>query len=561
MNIRMLERIKQQWQFAADSMPQLICLVDGEGRVMHANRTLERWKLGEVEKVRGVDLHDLVHKRCSDRGCYLRLFWQRTAVALAKDRRAECDVWDPLLKRHFEIRTQMPVQEEGADSEDFFAVVTIDDVTELKASEDQSRRAAQILNQRVEREEQKRVQAEKVQSHLLAILDKTPVFTAMGDRSGALFYLNPAGRTLMGLEGQEELSGLALIECQAPGARAHITEEALPAAERDGVWSGDSVLISRDGGEIKSYLTLIAHRDEDGRLEGYCLLGRDMGEWVRTEEALRATQNELWRLSAQHLTIQESERRRIAVDLHDGLGQTLSLVKLSIEVAARSVSAGGSGKVAATLERLAPTVKSALVELRRISMNLRPSTLDDLGILATLSWYFREFEEACPNMKLEREISVVEADVPQLLKISIFRIVQEATNNALKHARADRIKVCLGGAGGSLELSIEDNGQGFDPAAAASRRDFSHGLGLQSMKERAELSGGDYEFKSAPGQGTRIRVRWPALEASEREASEREWAATPDASVHFMRQPSPSDRRLPERFSHCVARIKRMASQ
>ena len=548
MNNQMLERIKRQWQFAADAMPQLICLVDVEGRVMHANRTLERWGLGEVEGVRGVDLHDLVHKRCGDLGCYLRLFWQRTAAVLAKDRRAECDVWDPLLKRHFEIRTQMPVQEGGADCEDFFSVVTIDDVTELRASEDQSRRVAQILNQRVGREEQKRVQAEKVQSHLLAILDKTPVFTAMADRSGALFYLNPAGRTLMGLEGQEELSGLTLIECHAPGARAHITEVALPAAERDGVWSGDSVLISRDGSKIKSYLTLIAHRDEDGRLEGYCLLGRDMGEWVRIEEALRATQNELWRLSAQHLTIQESERRRIAVDLHDGLGQTLSLVKLSIEVAARSVSAGGSDKVAATLERLAPTVKSALAELRRVSMNLRPSTLDDLGILATLSWYFREFEEACPNMKLEREISVVEADVPQPLKISIFRIIQEATNNALKHARADRIKVCLGGEGGSLELSIEDNGQGFDPAAAASHRDFSHGLGLQSMKERAELTGGNYEFKSAPGHGARIRVRWQALEPSERE-----WAAKTQPMVPTMDILPFPDQEMPDRYSACLA--------
>src|SRR5689334_13108375 len=100
MNVGMLERIKRQWQFAADAMPQLICLVDGEGRVRHANRTLERWNLGEVEGVRGVALHELMHKGCSDQDCYLRLFWRRTAAALAQDRRAECDVWDPLLKRH-----------------------------------------------------------------------------------------------------------------------------------------------------------------------------------------------------------------------------------------------------------------------------------------------------------------------------------------------------------------------------------------------------------------------------------------------------------------------------
>ncbi|MBI4289884.1 MAG: PAS domain-containing protein, partial [Betaproteobacteria bacterium] len=256
MNIGVLEKLKQQWQFVADAMPQLICLVDGEGRVMHANRTLERWGLGKVQAVKGIELHELLHKNCGDRQCCLRLHWQQTLVALTEERQAECDVWDPVLGRHLAIRAQMPVAEEASAAEDLYAVVIVDDVTELKASEDRSRTA-----------------------------------------------------------------------------------------------------------------------------------GRDRSEWVRTEEALRATQNQLWRLSAQHLSIQESERRRIAADLHDGLGQTLSLVKLSIEEAARSVSAGTSAMVAATLERLAPTVKSAVAELRRISMNLRPSTLDDLGILATLSWY------------------------------------------------------------------------------------------------------------------------------------------------------------------------------
>lgn len=548
MNLQGLEGIKQQWLFAADAMPQLICLVHRDGRVIRTNRTLERWGLGQVGDVRGVYLHDVLHKRCSDPDCYLRLFGQRTVAALARNRRTECDVWDPLLKRHFEIRTQLPVQEGGAEAEDFFAVVTIDDVTELKASEDEARRAAKVLNQRVEREAQKRAESEKVQSHLRTIVDKTPVFTAMADRSGALFYLNPAGRLLMGLEGQEGLSGLTLIACQAPGARVRMADEALPVAERDGVWSGDSVLFSLDGREIKSYLTLIAYRDEQGRLEGFSLLGCDMSEWVRTEEALRVTQNELWRLSAQHLTIQESERRRIALDLHDGLGQTLSLVKLSIEEAARAASAGVSDKAAATLERLAPTVKSALAELRRISMNLRPTTLDDLGILATLSWYFREFEAACPNIRLEREISVKESDVPELRKISIFRIVQEATSNALKHAGADRIKVCLSNERDTLELLIEDTGRGFDPAAAASGRDFSHGLGLQSMKERAELSGARYEIQSAPGKGTSICVRWPSPEAFERKL-----AAMPQPLIHAVRKLTPPDSGMPQRLSACIA--------
>ena len=393
--------------------------------------------------------------------------------------------------------------------------------------------------------------------YLLTILDKAPSLIAMTDRGGTLFYLNPTGRALLGLGEQEALSGLTLIDCQTPQARVRIAQEALPVAEREGVWCGDSTLLNRDGNEIKTYLTLIAHRDENMCLEGYCLMGRDMSDWVRTEEALRATQNQLWRLSAQHLTIQESERRRIATDLHDGLGQTLSLVKLSIEAAARSVSSGILGKAATSLEHLVPTMQSALAELRRISMNLRPSTLDDLGILATLSWYFREFEAACPHMKLEHDIDIAETDVPELLKISIFRIVQEATSNALKHARAERILVSLHAEDGALELEIADDGQGFDLTAMTSSHDFGKGLGLQSMMERAELSGGDYVFKSVPGQGTSIRVHWPAPEASKRN----NLALMPQATVHLLRQQIPADRHLPERYSACLACMQRMTNE
>jgi len=412
MNLRMLERIKQRWLFAADSMPQLICLVDRAGRVIHANRTLERWYLGEVERVRDLDLHQVLHKHCSDRNCQLRLIWQRSEDALARDGRAEFSVSDSLLKRHFEIRIQMPLQEEGVAPGDFFAAVVIDDVTRLKNIEEQARLSAQL------------------------------------------------------------------------------------------------------------------------------------------------TQNELWRLSAQHLTIQESERRRVAADLHDGLGQTLSLVKLSIEDASRSVRDGVSCKTAATLEHLAMSMKSALAELRRMSMNLRPATLDDLGILATLAWYFREFEAACPGIRLERDISVQETDVPELLKIAIFRIVQEATSNALKHAGAKRIKVSLANEGDSLELLIEDTGCGFNLAAVTGSRDFSHGLGLQSMKERAELSGASYRIVSSPGNGTSICVRWPSQQTFERNL-----AATSRSATPFMPQPTPADCRMSERFSQCLACMQQMAKK
>ncbi len=537
MNFKTTAPSTQSWQHAADAMPQLICLVDRDGRVLHANRTLTRWQLGVPEQARGLDLHQVLHPNCSDPDCHMRLYWRRTALRLAQHGRADCQVWDACLKRHLEIRTMLPVANEDAPDPPFFAVINIDDVSHLKSGGHRAREAARLLNRRVEGEVQRRVQAIKARSPLLTVLDKTPVFIGMSDHNGVLYYLNPTGRNLIGLGEQEALAGLTLAECYAPHERSRIGEQAMLTAQNEGAWSDDAMLSSRSGQEIRVHLTLLSHQDEHAQLSGFTLMGRDMRDWMRNEEALRITQDELCRLAAQHLTIQENERRRIALDLHDGLGQTLSLVKLSIEEATRSMSTGSSGQAAQTLAGLGPTVKSALTELRRISMNLRPSTLDDLGILATLSWYFREFESACPELHLQREVSVAEADVPDLLKITIFRIVQEATGNALKHAKADRLRVRLKSQEGALILLIEDNGQGFDPELGLSQHAFGSGLGLQSMQERAELSGADYALTAAPGQGTRIEVLWPKPGGVKRGLATSEEASTPQ-------QPrSPFDRR------------------
>ena len=148
------------------------------------------------------------------------------------------------------------------------------------------------------------------------------------------------------------------------------------------------------------------------------------------------------------------------------------------------------------------------MEVRRVAMDLRPSTLDDLGILATLSWFFRELEAACRDVKVIKVFTVQEESVPGPLKITIFRILQEAVGNIIKHAKADLIHVNLNKAGDMIHLLIEDNGQGFDQAGMANYCTLEKGLGLMSMRERAKLSGGTFAIESTAGQGTRIFVSW-----------------------------------------------------
>ncbi len=422
--------------------------------------------------------------------------------------------------------------------------------------------AKQLLPRGGEQKPKKPVPEAVARDRMLTILDRATVLVAMADRDGALFYVNPACRTVLGVAGDHELSGIALLDCLAPSVRAHISAVAIPAALSSGAWSGDCVLQGREGRQIDVSLLITAHRDDHGGLEGLSLLAHDMSAWTRTTAALRITQNELLRLSAQHLTVQEDERRRIAADLHDGLGQSLGLVIVSLETMANLLSQGEPEKAAACLDRLKPKVRDTLDELRHIAMNLRPATLDSLGILPTLFWHLREIEAACPGIVIERKFSVDESDVPSSLRTPIFRILQEAGSNAIKHGGADRVTVRLSKLHGVLELAIEDNGKGFDPDALSGNKGLNRGLGLRNMRERAELSCGVCEIQSTPGKGTRICVRWPA---SLKDVSLDRVAALVSVAgamqdLEFSEIENPRDLEMLHNLSVCVACIRSIKS-
>lgn len=306
----------------------------------------------------------------------------------------------------------------------------------------------------------------------------------------------------------EGMGRLARLRLQSLLAAAPAQPEPAAAVEQEGFYP-----IRSGGGQILGLLALDLPRGEPApaSFQVYVDLGVGMAalatQRYRQEESLRHSEEELRLLSGQLMSIQETERKRIAADLHDGIGQSLSVIKLSIEQAAYSLSKGAVREAAEALQQLAPRVKDAIVEIRRISMDLRPSTLDDLGILPTLSWFFREFEAAARGITVERNITAVEADIPAPLKVVIFRILQEAVSNIVKHASASCIRFGLERDNDTLIFRVEDNGRGFDTVAF--HETPSEGLGLRSMQERARLSGGHYLIRSVPRQGTSIRITWP----------------------------------------------------
>jgi signal transduction histidine kinase len=241
---------------------------------------------------------------------------------------------------------------------------------------------------------------------------------------------------------------------------------------------------------------------------------REIEERRRIEETLRQSESEMRLMSVQLLTAQEVERKRIAAELHDGIGQSLSAIKFSVESAIGQWGARCNEAEARQLNNIIGMMQGAIEEVRRISMDLHPSTLTDLGIVPTIAWFCREFRSIYSGIHLETSVLLEEANVPLRLKTVMFRIIQEALNNIVKHANASRVRLRLGRVGLAIELVVQDNGRGFDPECLAQRDAKNMGFGITGMRERAEFSGGRFCLTSSPGAGTTVSVSWACLSPS-----------------------------------------------
>jgi len=223
------------------------------------------------------------------------------------------------------------------------------------------------------------------------------------------------------------------------------------------------------------------------------------------ENSLRNSRNELSLLSEQLMKAQESERKRIAQDLHDAVGQSLSAIKYSLERAVLMLAAPQLGNPLKVINKTVEHVQNTIDEVRTISENLRPALLDGLGAVSAIRWLCREWSEVFAGTEVEINLHVTDADVQEPLGTALFRTVQESLNNVARHAQASRVAISVITETDCLRAEICDNGVGFEPDGAAMRR----GHGLSGMRERAANTGGEFFISSYPGGGTQLTLLWP----------------------------------------------------
>lgn len=225
-------------------------------------------------------------------------------------------------------------------------------------------------------------------------------------------------------------------------------------------------------------------------------------------ESMKIDAPELRRLANGLLRHRELERSRVATELHSGVVPLVVMSKFMIEEGMRRVMDGAHAEGIDLMNGAIGRLREVLDDVRRISTELRPSLLDDLGLLPTIEWLCRTFEQTYRTVRVERQISVTEAEVPQHLKLIIFRIIEELLANVAQHANASRVQVVLACEGSELRLLVQDDGDGFDAVLLGSGVHPVRGIGLRSIRERMETTGGRFALESMPNRGARIGASW-----------------------------------------------------
>jgi two-component system, NarL family, sensor histidine kinase UhpB len=251
--------------------------------------------------------------------------------------------------------------------------------------------------------------------------------------------------------------------------------------------------------------------DLDARVEPSILADRNVERIMLTFNAMLdsavAHRQRLREVAARALTAAEEERKRVARELHDGTAQTLAGLRMRLRLARATEDADVRS---AQLEQVSREIGEAIEEVRRMSKGLRPPTLDVLGLAPAIDAYARSVTEAA-GLELDLRTELVAGVLTTEAELALYRILQEALSNVVRHAGASVVRIRLERNGADVQLAIEDDGSGFDVGAELGDR--TRGLGLFGMQERAAYVGGRVSITSTPGRGTGVLVTLPSAEA------------------------------------------------
>jgi PAS domain S-box-containing protein len=348
-----------------------------------------------------------------------------------------------------------------------------------------------------------RAQVEKAMERMASIVENSEDAIVGIAMDGTIMTWNEASRRLYGYTAEDAV-GQSLSLLYPPERSEDLAELWGRIKRGERISHYETQRVRRDGSWIDVSVSISPIKEVDGRIIGFSSIARDVSERKRAEQERRRT--EVLRGLAD---AQEEERRRIARELHDQMGQYLVALKMGLE------RLDETSLDRDHLRHLHGLLKQVGQEVHRIALELRPTALDDLGLETALVNYVEDWSG---RSGLEVDLHAAGLDqrrLPPALETHLYRIVQEALTNVHKHAQAERVSIVMERRHDHLLVIIEDDGRGFDQEAATTPRAGMPRLGLLGMKERVASVGGELQVESAAGKGTSLFIRIPLPAAGE----------------------------------------------
>ncbi|HWQ39820.1 MAG TPA: histidine kinase [Burkholderiales bacterium] len=361
------------------------------------------------------------------------------------------------------------------------------------------RRSRQMLEQANLRIQAQQALIQREQQYRLLFMENLSGNVLM-DPSGRILLSNPAAARLFNVEGPEALQGRSIGEFYADAGewRAHRAR----LLEGDKIELPTLQLRRQDGSDLRVVATLCRAPYVGGDSELHLYM-TDITELTRVQHDLAEALRENRLLSQRYLQAQEDERRELARELHDELGQSLNAIKVdAVAIRDQSEALPDIRRGAQAIIDLSSHVYDTV---RSLTRQLRPVALDELGLVPAVQYAVDQWQRRHAGVRCEFRAEGELQGLDERVNITVYRLIQECLTNVAKHAQAARVRIAIGRAAGRdvLSVSFSDDGRGFEPGSRG------QGLGLIGLRERVEALGGRFELDAAPGKGVRIDVTIP----------------------------------------------------
>src|SRR2546425_4828548 len=360
------------------------------------------------------------------------------------------------------------------------------DITERKLAEEQVRAS----------QERFRMMVENVRDYAIYILDMDGYVTSW----------NLGAERIEGYRAEEIIG--KHYSCFFPPDHAARGDPGmqLQFASIQGRYESEGWRVRKNGSQFWAHVILTPLLDETGKPRGFSEITHDITERKRAEEDLHSYADRLKVTSRRLVEVQEAERRLLARELHDRVGQNLTALGINLSIIAGGLPAGSKPELAGRLEECSSLLEGTVDSMRNVMAELRPHALDDYGLPAALRSLARGFSRRT-GIRVAFEGDAPAADLPKPVDLAMFRIAQEALNNVAKHSNAQRVEIAIRRANGLATLSVRDDGVGFDPKRIE-RSNREAGWGLLIMRERAEAVGAQFSLKAGLRSGVQVLVEY-----------------------------------------------------